>query len=160
MSIDFGFTIDFPVVGEWENVDQVRLSVQTCLATLFRDVDRRDQLVMVAGELLENAVKYARRTSDVTIFRFKLWGTMGATACVQVSNPVDSDGAKSVLEAVARIQAASSAAEAYCHRMLEIASAPTHLSRLGLLRIAYEGGCNLAAEHRDETLTVTATIPC
>ena len=75
-AVDFAFTIDFPVIGEWDNVDHVRLSVQTCLATLFRDVDRRDALVMVAGELLENAVKYAMRTAEVTVFRFKLWGTV------------------------------------------------------------------------------------
>lgn len=160
MSVDFGFTIDFPVVGEWDNVDHVRLSVQTCLATLFRDVDRRDQLVMVAGELLENAVKYAKRTTDVTIFRFKLWGTMGESACVQVANPVDERDARVVLDSVASIRAASSAAEAYCQRMLEIASGPTHLSRLGLLRIAYEGGCELAADVHEDLLTVTATIPC
>jgi hypothetical protein len=44
--------------------------------------------------------------------------------------------------------------------MMEIASSPTHFSRLGLLRIAYEGGCELDAQLQGEMLTVKATIPC
>ena len=158
-AIGFNFTIDFPVRGEWENVDQVRLSLQSCIATLFQNVDLRHILAMVAGELLENAVKYAHRTDDHTMFRLKIWGAIGDVAFVQVANPVDEESARFVLDAIASIKSSDSIADSYFQRMREIASRPSRLSRLGLLRIAYEGGCELSGELTDGVLTITAAIP-
>lgn len=157
--VGFNFTIDFPVRGEWENVDQVRLSLQSCIATLFQNVDHRDVLAMVSGELLENAVKYAHRTSEHTMFRLKVWGALGDIAFVQVSNPVNDVSAAVVLEAIESIRSAPSVVDAYYQRMREIAARPSRMSRLGLLRIVYEGGCELAGEVHEGVLTVTATIP-
>lgn len=158
-AVGFNFTIDFPVLGEWENVDQVRLSLQSCIAHLFQNVDHRELLSMVAGELLENAVKYAHRTEEVTMFRLKIWGALGEGAYVQVSNPVGPRDATLALESIRGINSASSVADAYMQRMLEIASRPSNLSRLGLLRIAYEGGCELTGHVQDEILTITAAVP-
>jgi len=157
-TVGFNFTIDFPVLGEWENVDQVRLSLQSCIATLFQDVDLRHTLAMVAGELLENAVKYAHRSDDNTMFRLKIWGALTDVAFVQVANPVDDESAKLVIEQIENIRIASSVADAYFERMREIASRPSRMSRLGLLRIAYEGGCELSAQLDDGILTITAAI--
>lgn len=159
MSVGFTFTIDFPVRGEWENVDQVRLSLQSCIATLFQNVDHRDVLAMVSGELLENAVKYAHRTTELTMFRLKVWGALGDVAFVQVSNPIDPDSARLVLDAIASIRTAPSIVDSYYQRMREISARPSRMSRLGLLRIAYEGNCELAGEVQDGVLTITATIP-
>jgi hypothetical protein len=158
-AVGFNFTIDFPVLGEWENVDQVRLSLQSCIATLFQNVDLRHVLAMVAGELLENAVKYAHRTDDHTMFRLKIWGALGDVAFVQVSNPVDEEGGQTVLDAINGIRSASSVADSYFQRMREIATRPSRLSRLGLLRIAYEGGCELTATVETGVLTIVAAIP-
>jgi hypothetical protein len=158
-AIGFNFTIDFPVRGEWENVDQVRLSLQSCIATLFQNVDLRHVLAMVAGELLENAVKYAHRADDHTMFRLKIWGAIGDVAFVQVANPVDEASARLVLDAIASIRTSDSIGDSYFQRMREIASRPSRLSRLGLLRIAYEGGCELSGELSDGVLTITAAIP-
>jgi hypothetical protein len=158
-AVGFNFTIDFPVLGEWENVDQVRLSLQSCIATLFQNVDLRHVLAMVAGELLENAVKYAHRTDDHTMFRLKIWGALGDVAFVQVSNPVDEEGGQTVLDAINGIRSASSVADSYFQRMREIATRPSRLSRLGLLRIAYEGGCELTATVEAGVLTIVAAIP-
>ena len=156
--VGFNFTIDFPVLGEWENVDQVRLSLQTCIASLFQNVDLRHTLAMVAGELLENAVKYAHRSDDNTMFRLKIWGALSDVAFVQVANPVDDESAKFVIDAIANIRNAPSIADSYFARMREIASRPSRMSRLGLLRIAYEGGCDLSAQLDDGMLTITAAI--
>jgi len=158
-TVGFNFTIDFPVLGEWENVDQVRLSLQSFIATLFQNVDLRHTLAMVAGELLENAVKYAHRSDDNTMFRLKIWGALSDVAFVQVANPVDAESAKFVLDAIANIRNAPSVAETYFERMREIATRPSRMSRLGLLRIAYEGGCELSGELKDDILTITAAIP-
>jgi hypothetical protein len=157
--VGFNFTIDFPVRGEWDNVDQARLSLQSCIATLFQNVDARDILAMVSGELLENAVKYAYRATEHTMFRLKIWGALNDVAYVQVVNPVDDEAARVVLDAIASLRSAPSIMDAYFQRMREIAARPLLLSRLGLLRIAYEGGCELTAEAHAGVLTVTAAIP-
>lgn len=159
MTTEYGFSIDIPVVGEWDNVYATRLSLQTCVSTLFTSVDHRDVLAMVTGELLENAVKYARRGDSVTILRVRVWGTLGGEAHVWVSNPADRDQATVVEDTIARVQD-NSPAEVFRQRVLEISRSPGRLSRLGLLRIAYEGGCRIGASFRDDVLTVMATVPC
>jgi hypothetical protein len=93
------------------------------------------------------------------MFRLKIWGALGDVAFVQVSNPVDDEAARVVLDAIGSIRSAASVADSYFHRMREIASRPSRLSRLGLLRIAYEGGCELTAEVQDRIVTITAAIP-
>jgi hypothetical protein len=159
--VDFGFTFDVPVIGEWESIDMARLALQTCVATLFRNVEHRDILAMVAGELLENAVKYARFQGDeVLVFRMRVWGVMGGESHVQVSNPADPESAQVVLDTVARIKAAKNTADLFRERLLEIAASPRRMSRLGLLRIAHEGGCRVDAAMKEDVLTITATVPC
>jgi len=156
---DFSFTIDMPVVRQWENIDGVRASLQTCVALLFQDVDQRHTLAMIAGELLENAVKYGDWGDGLEVCRFRVWGQIGGDCHIMVSNPIDSDArARPVFEVIERLQDAASPAEAYQARLIEIAASSAPVTQLGLLRIAYEGGCRLAGDLTSDTLTVTATI--
>lgn len=160
-AVDFGFTFDVPVLGEWESIDMARLALQTCVATLFQSVDHRDILAMVAGELLENAVKYARfQDGEVLVFRMRVWGVMGGESHVQVSNAAEPESAQVVLDTVARIKAVTNVADLFRERLLEIAVSPRRMSRLGLLRIAHEGRCRLDAAMKGDVLTITATVPC
>jgi hypothetical protein len=93
------------------------------------------------------------------MFRLKIWGALSDVAFVQVANPVDDESAKFVLDAVENIRSAPSVADSYFERMREIASRPSRMSRLGLLRIAYEAGCELNAQLDNGILTITAAIP-
>jgi hypothetical protein len=156
---NFNFSIDLPVRSEWANVDLLRTSVQNCFTAIFSDLEGCHSLAMVTGELLENAIKYGDWSAKEGSFRLKVWGE-GRKAHIAVENPVrpDDHGANEVLGILRWIRGFSSANEAYRARLLQIASgtiAPGS-SKLGLVRIAYEGDCDLGAEVSNGVIRVTA----
>ena len=159
---NFNFSIDLPVRSEWSNVDLLRTSVQNCFTAIFSDIEGCHALAMVTGELIENAVKYGDWTSsDDQRFRLRVWGE-GRLAHVAVENPVQQDdpSAREVLRTLGWMRGFSSPFEAYRAKLLEIADAdrePTD-SRLGLVRIAYEGNCVLSAELARGVLRVQAEL--
>ena len=65
---------------------------------------------------------------------------------VEVSSPTRTDGANfEKLSHTIKLLQEVSVQKAYKFRMLEIASNPSSgESRIGLLRVAYEGGCDLS----------------
>jgi hypothetical protein len=159
---DFNFSIDLPVRSEWANVDLLRTSVQNCFTAIFSDIEGCHALAMVTGELIENAIKYGDWTgSDEQRFRLRVWGE-GRAAHVSVENPVHSDdpNAKEVLRTLGWMRGFPSPIEAYRAKLLEIAGAARDPrdSKLGLVRIAYEGNCVLAAELTRDVLRVQAEL--
>jgi hypothetical protein len=160
---DFRFSIDLPVTDRWENVDLLRTSVQSCFTAVFQNVDGCNAISMVTGELLENAVKYGAWSTTPGPFRLRVEGSAGR-AVVTVENPVASSedpNLAALLGVVRWLRGFPDAAEAYRARLLEIASAPRdheHTSGLGLVRVAYEGGCTLSAEVADGLVRVVAVL--
>jgi hypothetical protein len=160
---DFGFSIDMTVRNEWRNVDLLRTSVQNCFTAVFADVDGCHAIAMVTGELLENALKYGDWVSgDRAMFRLRVHGRANQIVEVSVQNPLkDADAhASTLLKAVEWINGFQKPEQAYRARMLQIAQndEETQPSRLGLVRIAFEGNCRLDAKVVDGTVTVTAAL--
>ena len=167
MPTTFSFSIDLPIRSDWANVDLMRTSVQNCFTAIFSDIDGCQALAMVTGELLENAIKYGDWSGDDGgAFRLRVWGEGSRagegrrSAHVSVENPVKPDDPH-VADALATLRwiaSYPSAKEAYRAKLLEIAAARDEMSpsRLGLVRIAYEGNCNLHAEVNEGVLKVTA----
>jgi hypothetical protein len=157
---DFAFAIDLPIRNEWSNVDLVRSSIENCFSAVFHDLDGCRTLAIVAGELLENAVKYGDWGAQST-FRLRVWGK-GNTAHVMVENRVRPEGAQ-VAELLATLEWMKGFAtpeEAFRARLLQIAQAPRapDESGLGLVRIAYEANCTIGAELSGAVLRVTAKV--
>jgi hypothetical protein len=161
---DFGFSIDMTVRNEWRNVDLLRTSVQNCFTAVFADVDGCHAIAMVTGELLENALKYGDWASgDRAMFRLRVNGTRNDIVDVSVQNPLKRDdaSAKALMTAIEWINSFPSPEAAYRARMLQIAQNEDEtqdLSRLGLVRIAFEGNCRLSAKIEQGTVTVTASL--
>jgi hypothetical protein len=159
---DFGFSIDMTVRNEWRNVDLLRTSVQNCFTAVFADVDGCHAIAMVTGELLENALKYGDWVSgDRAMFRLRVHGRANQVVEVSVQNPLkDEAHASTLLKAVEWINGFQKPEQAYRARMLQIAQndEDTQPSRLGLVRIAFEGNCRLEAKVVDGTVTVTAAL--
>lgn len=159
----FSFSIDLPVRNEWKNVDLVRTSVQNCFAAVFADIDGCNALSMVTGELLENAMKYGLWKADdpSQTFRLQVNGGKELTRVI-VENPVNPDapGLSELFKTLEWIRGFDTPAEAYRARLLEIASAEDDpsKSKLGLVRIAYEGNCSLSAEVEGATLSMVAEL--
>ena len=157
-AMSFNFSIDLPVRSEWANVDLLRTSVQNCFTAIFSDIEGCHSLAMVTGELLENAIKYGDWSGKESSFRLKVWGE-GNRAHIAVENPVrPNDGsAHEVINILQWIRGFPSANEAYRARLIEIAKGPVGSgSKLGLVRIAYEGDCDLGAEVSNGVIRVTA----
>lgn len=160
----FSFSIDLPVRNEWRNIDLLRTSVQNCFTAVFSDLDGCNTVSIVTGELLENAMKYGHWTDsdEPGTFRLRVEGTDDATI-VSVENPVapDKNALRELETTLEWINKHDSPEEAYRARLIEIASAESEPgeSKLGLVRVAYEGNCRLDAKVDGRTLTVTARIP-
>jgi hypothetical protein len=160
---DFSFSLDLPVRNEWKNVELLRSSVENCFQAVFSDMEGCAALSMVTGELLENALKYGdwELLAAENKFRLRVDGAKPSTL-VTVQNPVrpDDPGLDGLLETIRWIKSFKHPAEAYRARLLEIASSDDSLdkSSLGLVRVAYEGNCDLDARLEGSTLTVTATM--
>jgi hypothetical protein len=160
----FSFSLDLPVRNEWRNVELLRTSVENCFQAVFSDLDGKSAISMVTGELLENALKYGDWDSEESrrAFRLRVDGDR-TRAVVTVQNPIKpgDPGLREVLDTVAWIRTFKTPGDAYRARLLEIAQsaegddAP---SRLGLVRVAYEGNCSVEATVDGATLTVTARM--
>ncbi len=158
---EFQFCIDVAVRNEWENVERLRMTVQSCFLAVFSSVDGSHALSMITGELLENAIKHGHWAQGGGRFRLRVWGdrTMGS---VTVENPVSSlDKAQTVVALVTELNSYPTAADAYQARLIECAAAPRGGDRsgLGLARILYEGGCRLTCDVEGDVLRVTAQLP-
>jgi len=158
---EFQFSLDLPVRNEWRNVELLRTSVENCFQAVFADLDGKTAISMVTGELLENALKYGDwESADASQFRLKVEGDR-ARAIVTVQNPVKpgDPGLREVLDTVAWIKTFKTPGDAYRARLLEIAQGEGEAaSRLGLVRVAYEGNCAVDAQVDGATLTVIARM--
>lgn len=158
---DFAFNIDVPVRSEWSNVDLLITSVENCFAAMFADVDGCHTIAMVTGELLENAIKYGDWAHGQRTFRLHVTGRE-KHATVSVENPItkDSKAAEELFATLRWLEGFPSADAAYRARLLEVASAPRggSVSKLGLVRIAYEANCKLRAERTEDAISVTADM--
>jgi hypothetical protein len=159
MTARYSFAIHLPIRNEWANVDLVRTSVQNFFAAMFRDIDGCHAIAMVTGELLENAIKYGSWKGDDPSFRLSVWGE-GREAHVSVESPAAAGdaGVNELVATLAWMRRFATAEEAYRAKLLEIAGGAADTSKLGLVRIAYEGGCRINAEVRGETLRVLADL--
>jgi len=157
----FNFSIDLPVRSDLRNVDLLRTSVQNCFVAIFSDVDGCHAISMVTGELVENAIKYGHWSGDRHSFRLRVSGQEGQ-ATVTVENPIvpNDPGVNELLRTLRWLHSFPNAADAYRARLIELGSAPRNLgsSKLGLIRVAYEGGCRLHAEPSGNVLAVSAAM--
>jgi hypothetical protein len=158
------FHLELPLGPEWRNVDLLRLAILNCLAAVFGDPDLSESVGIVTSELLENAIKYGDWTNhDGTLLMLSVRGT-DEEVRVEVVSPVAKTSAHytNIQATLAWIQKFPSAREAYIARMQAIASEveKTGESKMGLVRIAYEGPCRLEAVLGEKNdLRVRAAIP-
>ena len=160
------FRLELPLQPEWQNVDLLRLAILNCLSAVFGDPDLSESVGIVTSELLENAIKYGDWSHAAgRSLRLSVKGG-GTQVNVEVASPIHeaSPHLASIRSTLEWIRKFPSAREAYISRMRAIAE---HLrdeqsgeSKMGLVRIAYEGPCDIDAEAGpDGVMHVRATIP-
>lgn len=148
--------VRLPIRPGWDAIEPLRGSVLACVKAVFPDAALAARIALVAAELMENAVKYGA-WSDAGDDRFSLLvtGTDGRVT-IEVSNPIDPVGERlgQLRAELDRIAGAPSPEEAFLKGLRGVAL--RRREGLGLARIAYEGGCNLAAEVVGRVLCVRA----
>lgn len=140
----------------WSFIEGARSDIAFALASFPTDV--REAAVMVVSELAENAVKYGEPVSgeDCAYISYSIRPEI---IVIRTINGVSSPSR--VTRVAASIDAVSLAEDVgtlYAKRLSEMLNTPAEAdSRLGLLRIAYEGRFRLAYSYASPILTITAT---
>lgn len=149
--------LDVRIPTEWGRIEPARETVGHLIEAVFADTDLKDALSMVCAELLENAIKYGK--PDARGVRLQLHEEQDGLV-IAVTNAVESGSHHmSVLrEKIAWIRGFSDPTEAYMAALAQVYERPEEEQNggLGLVRIAYEGGCSLDCSSDDSTLTVLA----
>jgi len=154
--------IDLPVRNEWSNIELVRTAILNCFAAVFNDLDSCRTVATVISELLENAIKYGNwERQSAHLLHLAITGEDGQVT-VSVEHPVEptSQDVLRLRDTLAWLATFARPEDAYRARLNQFAEAPPELgiSRLGLVRIAYEGNCVLQANLEGETLRVSAQM--
>jgi hypothetical protein len=149
----------------WENVDLLRTAILNCVAVIVGDGDASHSVGMIVSELLENAIKYGDWTDDESsLLGLHISGNTEVVE-VDVSSPMK-QGSKNfdeIKKTIEWIRSFPSPKEAYFERIRELAEGGTKKkSRMGLVRIAYEGPCSIQPELQQDGLLhmkATAHLP-
>ncbi len=133
------------IAHDWDCIDPVREAVAHCLSAVSADKDLTDALSMVSAELLENAVKYGKPEPRGIFFSLH---TEGDHIVIAVTNSVEAQAAHvgALLAQLAWLHTFADPADAYrtvLESMYKQENDAAAISRLGIVRIAYEGGCRL-----------------
>ena len=139
-----GIRLDLSIPPDWTRIELVRKAVGFCVWAVFGRGDLRDSLSMVSAELLENAVKYSAPDREVRLSITEEPDRL----VVAVTNEVEGDSHVTTLaHRLEWLRTFSSAADAYMAALSEVfdhkGEERAGEGGLGIVRIAYEGGCDL-----------------
>jgi len=141
--------VELHIPPEWSRIDPVRQAVGLCVAAVLGSEDLRDALGMVCAELLENAIKYGKPDPHGVrlVLQNKVIGDH-LEVTLSVSNAIErsSHHLEMLQQRIDWIRAFESPAEAYMAALTTVyerAETQGGEGGLGLVRIAYEGGCRL-----------------
>lgn len=142
-----GIRLDLSIPPDWTRIELVRKAVGFCVWAVFGRGDLRDSLSMVSAELLENAVKYSAPDRDVRLSITEEPDKL----VVAVTNEVEGDAhVTTLVQRLEWLKTFSSAADAYMAALSEVfdhkGEERAGEGGLGIVRIAYEGGCDLECD--------------
>jgi hypothetical protein len=135
----------------WTYISCVRKFLTSFFLIGLADKERAEQISMAASELLENAIKYASQESSH--LRVRVTRHDGEIDLL-VENPAEPQQINVLRRELALINTANPE-ELYLKRMEEAARTGGQ-SRLGLIRIRYDGGATLRLDAREREVGVHA----
>lgn len=148
--------ISHTLQSTWEVLKSVREEISNALKESDQHVI--DATVMTASELIENAIKYGKKTSQNEGVEFRLNIDDGCIL-IKVSNGIISDSDyENVKTHIEKINKSEDPARLYTMRLMELMeNAEPGVSQLGLYRIAYEGEFKLDYERNKDVLIIKAS---
>jgi hypothetical protein len=151
--------IRLSLAPEWPKADAVAVLAKTATAAAYAHAELSEDVGVVAGELMENAVKYGDWSSTAPLtFSFV---SDSDKLQIEVSCPCDTTSLHyGRLMASLRIIEKANARDSYLERFAQIVRDPNERGGLGLLRLAHGANCRLSARlAEDDRLHVRAQLP-
>lgn len=136
-------SVVFKLLPEWDKIEEAREKTEEFLEAKGCGLDDIDALIMITGELLENAVKYGDYVSAEDFIILSIIIDQGEII-IDVANPIQEDRNQYLIKldkTIQWIRGFQNPFEAYIEKLKSISSQSLDSmeSGLGLTRIAYEG---------------------
>jgi hypothetical protein len=139
----------------WPNVRKIRQQVGTTLEGCRPEL--RTAAVMTASELVENAIKYGESVPAAPSVTFLLEATPQRLAIRVVNGSTNALGVAELERRVKELSGTKNKEALYLARLEQLLAHSEDSGKLGLYRIGFEGGFDLALDYSNDVVTVTAT---
>jgi hypothetical protein len=139
----------------WPHVRQIRQQVAAALEPYGPEL--RSAAVMTASELVENAIKYGENVAAAPSVTFALEATGGRISIRVANGSTNGAGVAELARRVKDMAAAPNKQALYMARLEELLAHSDDSGKLGIYRIGFEGGFDLALDYSNDVVIVTAT---
>ena len=139
----------------WPNVRKIRQQVGTALEACRQEL--RSAAVMTASELVENAIKYGESLPAAPSVTFSLEAASGKIVIRVVNGSSNALGVAELDRRVRDLAGATNKEALYLARLEELLAHSDESGKLGIYRIGFEGGFDLALDYTNAVVTMTAT---
>jgi len=158
-----GCRMELRMDSNWENAGYVHDAVWSAVMASYADEDLSDAVSMTCTELVGNAIKFGVRRyrgEEAVVLRIEGGEEEVQIEIVNEIDPEDHRDLATLEETIQWVRGFQTPFETYLERLKALTSAPPGESRMGLTRIAYEGGGLLDFFVNDnDRLSVSAIIP-
>ncbi|HSY38266.1 MAG TPA: hypothetical protein VLA79_02025 [Polyangia bacterium] len=139
----------------WPNVRKIRQQVGAALEACPQEL--RSAAMMTASELVENAIKYGESVPAALSVNLSLEVTVGQLSIRVVNGSTNLAGVAELERRVRDLAAAPNKQTLYLSRLEQLLAHSDDSGKLGIYRIGFEGGFDLALDYRNDVVTMTAT---
>ncbi|MEQ9366545.1 MAG: hypothetical protein RIF32_20055 [Leptospirales bacterium] len=143
---------------EWNIIKKIKEFINAEPAIVDRGEDFREATLLTAIELVENGLKYSEGEPPQSVtFQFEI---IDDVVTIEVQNSTTNAEHKTALaETLSKIKTANPF-DLYVERLEQIRDNPDGHSRMGLVRIAYEGEYSLESGHSNsDVIRIIARRP-
>lgn len=142
---------------EWNVIKQIKEKILHDPQISAHGRDFQDQTLLTAIELVENGLKYSEGPEAFPV-EFRL--DVSERECVvEVRNRTQNQEHLNALRALLEKIQKSDPFQLYVERLEQVKDKPDGFSRMGLIRIVYEGEYELSAEIVGDSVTLRARRP-
>jgi len=147
--------LQFTLAPMWPNVREIRQRVAAALEECPSQL--RSAAVMTASELVENAIKYGESVPGAKTVTFVLEATSESISISVVNGSTNALGVAELERRVQELRSAGDKQALYLARLEQLLADADESGKLGIYRIGFEGGFDLALEYLNNVVSVTAT---
>jgi hypothetical protein len=147
--------LELTVEPMWPNVRKIRQEVGTALDRCGQEL--RSAAMMTASELVENAIKYGENVPAAPTVNFSLQASAGQLTIRVVNGSTNLAGVAELDRRVKELATATNRQALYLARLEQLLAHADDSGKLGIYRIGFEGGFDLALDYQNDVVAVTAT---